>query len=288
MNEVSGADRWSTAEDLSALLDLEALDRDLFRGRNTVSARARHSLYGGQVAAQALRAAGLTVPEGRHPHSLHGYFLRPGRVDLPVLLHVDRDRDGRSFSARHVRAVQDGEVIFSMLASFHVDEPSGGLDAVRTDPQPSPEDTELAGSDGLIVQREVHPLRVEDGEVRYPDIYWVKVSDTWPDDRLGRACVLTYVSDLGSGFGQERIDGLSSGGSSIDHAVWFQEDLSLDDWLLLELHPSKAGGARGVYTGGLRDRSGRLGLFLAQELLLRPHPPEHVAAIRAMVEARRG
>src|SRR4051812_32843335 len=105
--------------DLAALLELERLDRDLFRGENEPGARERFNLYGGQVAAQALRAAGATVPEARTPHSLHGYFLRRGRVDLPVIFDVDRDRDGGSFSARHVRAVQDGEVIFSMLASFN-------------------------------------------------------------------------------------------------------------------------------------------------------------------------
>src|SRR5947209_1633191 len=105
--------------DLAALLELEQLDRDLFRGQNERGARERLSLYGGQVAAQALRAAGATVAPERMPHSLHGYFLRRGRPDRPVVFHVDRDRDGGSFSARHVRAVQDGEVIFSMLASFH-------------------------------------------------------------------------------------------------------------------------------------------------------------------------
>ncbi|HVJ95262.1 MAG TPA: acyl-CoA thioesterase domain-containing protein, partial [Acidimicrobiia bacterium] len=95
--------------DLLTLLDLERLDRDLFRGENEPTAAERLSLYGGQVAAQALRAAGATVPGERIPHSLHGYFLRRGKPEMPVLYHVDRDRDGGSFSARHVRAVQDGE-----------------------------------------------------------------------------------------------------------------------------------------------------------------------------------
>src|SRR5579862_7721953 len=107
----------SEARGLAELLDLEMLDRDLFRGQNEPGAGARRSLYGGQVAAQALRAAGATVAPERMPHSLHGYFLRPGLVDRPVILQVDRDRDGGSFSARPVRAVQDGDVIFSMVAS---------------------------------------------------------------------------------------------------------------------------------------------------------------------------
>src|SRR4029078_8843446 len=135
------------ARGLAALLDLEVLDRDLFRGENEEGAGARMSLYGGQVAAQALRAAGSTVPAERLPHSLHGYFLRPGRVDRPVLLHVDRDRGGGSLSARRARAVQDGEVIFSMVASFHAREDSarydgvptrGGADPESLQPRPSP------------------------------------------------------------------------------------------------------------------------------------------------------
>src|SRR5580658_7634403 len=108
------------AEDLPSLLTLERVDRDLFRGRNA-NYGPRQTLYGGQVAAQCLLAAAATVEPDRLPHSLHGYFLRAGRSNLPVILEVDRDRDGRSFSARHVVALQDGEVIFSMVTSFHVE-----------------------------------------------------------------------------------------------------------------------------------------------------------------------
>src|SRR5690242_19856854 len=113
-----------TPSTLAELLELERLDRDLFRGENEPGARDRLALYGGQVAAQALRAAGATVADGRLPHSFHGYFLRPGLVDRPVIFEVDRDRDGGSFSARHLRAVQEGKVIFSMVASFHAREDS--------------------------------------------------------------------------------------------------------------------------------------------------------------------
>lgn len=280
------AERWSDAPDLAAVLDLEQLDRDLFRAHNAISARTRQSLYGGQVAAQALRAAGLTVDTDRHAHSLHGYFLRPGRADRPVILHVDRDRDGRSFSARHVRAVQDGEVIFSMLASFHRDEPSATYDAVPTSVPPPPDRVEIGRGDFIVEMREITPMRIEGDRLLYPDTLWVRVKDPLPDDRLLRACALTYVSDMGSGFGQLEIEGLPSGGPSIDHAVWFHADIAVDDWLLLELHPSKAGGSRGVYTGGLRDRNGVLGLLCAQELLLRPHPPEHLAAMRSFLEGQ--
>jgi acyl-CoA thioesterase-2 len=283
---VDGESRWATAEDLGSVLELEVLDRDLFRGRNAVSAVGRQSLYGGQVAAQALRAAGATVLPDRHAHSLHGYFLRAGRSDLPVLLHADRDRDGRSFSARHVRAVQDGEVIFSMLASFHCDEPSGTYDAVPTQRLDPPPDGARIRDDSILELREITPLRIEGDRVNYPDAYWVRVKHPLSDDRLSRACALTYVSDLGSGFGQLQLDGLSSGGSSIDHAAWFQADITVNDWMLLELQPRKAGGSRGVYAGGLRDRNGALALLFEQELLLRPQPAAHVAAVRDMLQTR--
>src|SRR5436309_15521028 len=111
-----------TVERLLWLLDLERLDRDLFRGRSPAH---RHNgrLFGGRVAAHALRAATLTVDADHHPHSLHGYFLRPGKDDAPTILRVDRIRDGRSFTTRTVVALQDGEAIFSLTASFHKDEP---------------------------------------------------------------------------------------------------------------------------------------------------------------------
>ena len=112
---------------MSLLLDVEEIDRDLFRALAGPNSGPRETLYGGQVAAQALAAAGRTVEAERVPHSLHGYFLRPGDPERPVIYHVHRDRDGGSFSARQVQAVQGGEVIFSMLASFHAEKPSEDL-----------------------------------------------------------------------------------------------------------------------------------------------------------------
>jgi acyl-CoA thioesterase-2 len=255
--------------DLAALLDLEPLDRDLFRGENERGARERFSLYGGQVAAQALRAAGSTVPDGRLPHSLHGYFLRRGRPDRPVIFHVDRDRDGGSFSARHVRAVQDGEVIFSMLASFHEREESPSYDAVASRGGASPESLPPRPSPFLIDVREITPTRIADGQVRHSDRLWVRATTRLSDDPLTHACALAYVSDLGSGFGQVDVDHLSAGGPSIDHSMWFHETIRADEWMLLELWPMKAGGARGVYGGSLRAEDGRLGTVIAQEMLLR-------------------
>ena len=266
--------------DLWGVLDLEVLDRDLFRGVHADGTEHRVSLYGGQVAAQALRAAGLTVPEGRLPHSLHGYFLRPGKIDRPVILHVDRDRDGGSFSARHVRAVQDGEVIFSMLASFAADRPSATFDGTSTEGGADPDSLPARPSVALVDLREVVPTTLVDGQVRHSDRFWARTVPL-PDDPVLQACALTYISDLGSGFGQVDVDGLPPGGPSIDHAVWFHEPIRADEWLLMELWPLKAAQSRGVYYGALRSRDGRLGAVIAQEMLLRRMelPPDRLQAV---------
>ena len=264
-----GTRRWATAGDLAATLDLEVLDTDLYRAVNTVSAAERTALYGGQVCAQALMAAGLTVDADRPPHSLHGYFLRPVQPDKPVLLHVDRDRDGGSFSARHVAAKQDGQVIFSMLASFHLAEPGGVLDTVPTRDAPPPEDAHAREFDALLEMREVRWSEPPPGQVYVPDTMWVRARGSVGDDPLVQACALAYVSDLGSGFGQVEHPGIARGGPSIDHAVWFHAPIRVDDWVLLQLWPGKASGARGVYSGSIRDRAGTLGAQLIQEMLLR-------------------
>jgi acyl-CoA thioesterase-2 len=255
---------------MTQVLDLEAIDRDLFRAVNTAGAELRPTLYGGQVAAQALWAAALTVGDDRFPHSLHGYFLRPGRFDLPVILHVDRDRDGRSFSARHVTAVQDGEVIFSMIASFHCDEPGGTLDRLPHEPVPAPEGGGRSDWAQLLEIVEVTKTDWRNPRTRHTDKFWVRLAHPLPDDRVLQACALAYVSDLGSGFGQIEELEIPAGGPSIDHTLWFQEPIRVDDWVLLEMFPDKAGGSRGVYHGTVRDRDGRLGALLAQEMLLRP------------------
>jgi acyl-CoA thioesterase II len=256
---------------LLSVLDIEQLDRDLFRARARTDGIPRLSLYGGQVAAQLLRAAGLTVPEGRHPHSLHGYFLRPGKTDRDVLLHVDRDRDGGSFSARHGRAVQDGEVIFSMVASFHEAQPSPTYDGVPTRSGPDAETLKSAHGVLALDVREIVPTRVRNRQVRHSDRFWIRVPGSLGDDPLVHACAITYASDLGSGFGQVDIQGLAPGGPSIDHSLWFHDPIRADEWMLCELWPLKASGSRGLYHGSLRSADGRLGASFAQEMLLREH-----------------
>jgi acyl-CoA thioesterase-2 len=263
--------------DLASLLELEAIDRDLFRGRNADHGYARVTLYGGQVAAQALRAAALTVAGDRFPHSLHGYFLRPGRAERPVIFHVDRDRDGGSFSSRHVRAVQNGEVIFSMLASFHRDEESGTYERPPLREAPPPESAAPKRWDALLDLRAVAPERDAALGVHVSDLVWVRARHPIPDDRVIQACALTYLSDHGSGFGSLEIPGLAHGGPSIDHALWFHAPIRADDWVLIDLWPARARGARGFYQGSLRNRDGTLGALLSQEMLLRPRPPRAAA-----------
>jgi acyl-CoA thioesterase-2 len=270
---------------LAAVLDVERLDRDLFRGLNAPTPTSR--LYGGQVAAQALRAAGATVDEDRRPHSLHGYFLRAGRPDRPVLLFVDRDRDGRSFSARHVRAVQEGEVIFSMLASFQRPSVDGELDLVDRN-VPAPPAGGASSHDGLLEVVELTPGRIVGDRVLWPDALWVRSATPLPDAPLVRACALAYVSDLGSGFGQLTDPAVPGGGPSLDHAVWFHHDIAVDEWVHLDLQAAKAIGGRGTYLGALRSADGRLGAMVAQEHLLRAARPAELEQMRVWMEGRPG
>jgi acyl-CoA thioesterase-2 len=251
-------------DDLESLLTLERLDRDLFRARNA-NYGPRKNLFGGQVAAQSLLAAAATVDPDRVPHSFHGYFLRPGQVDLPVILEVDRDRDGRSFSARHVVAVQEGEVIFSMVASFHIERPGATLDKAPRRDVPEPEDTPHRGRFPLLDVREVTPADLLQG--LFTDCLWVRSSTPLSNDPRVHRAALTLLSDLGTGFGQQNgVDGRA--GPSIDHSMWFHDEIRADDWVLVDLRPVKARSSRGTYEGSIRDRHGRLGATLAQEMLL--------------------
>lgn len=254
-------------DDLVTLLDLEELDRDLFRGRNGNHGEPRFSLYGGQVAAQALRAASRTVDAERLPHSLHGYFLRPGQPDHPVIFSVDRDRDGGSFSARHVRAIQHGEVIFSMLASFKIPEEAATFEPPPWRDVPRPDDIEASGWDALVETRDV-TRREFHGHV-VTDCMWCRVPAAMPDDPVLHACVLTYLSDYGGGFVLLDVPGLPLGGPSIDHVLWFHQPVRTDDWILVDLRPERASDARGTYFGTLRSADGTLAAIVGQECLLR-------------------
>jgi acyl-CoA thioesterase-2 len=255
------------AEDLLSLLTLERVDRDLFRGRNA-NYGPRQNLYGGQVAAQCLLAAAATVEPDRLPHSFHGYFLRAGRSNLPVILEVDRDRDGRSFSARHVLAVQEGEVIFSMITSFHAESEGGVFDDAPRRDVPPPEDLAKGGWNTMLDVRPVTPTDFLKGV--FTDCLWVRSTASLGDDPLMHRAALTYLSDLGTGFGQQDKTIIGRGGPSIDHSMWFHDNIRADDWVLVDLRPVKARSARGTYQGSLRDRDGVLGATIDQEQLLLP------------------
>ncbi|HEY1831621.1 MAG TPA: acyl-CoA thioesterase domain-containing protein [Acidimicrobiales bacterium] len=258
------------APDLPSLLTLEQIDTNIFRGRNADYGR-RLTLYGGQVAAQSLLAAAATVEPDRHPHSFHSYFLRAGRSDVPLILQVDRDRDGRSFSARHVSAVQDGEVIFSMVCSFHREGDGSVFDGAPLRKVPGPDAAPVGGWNTLLDVREVTPTDFARGVLS--DCLWVRSAVALGERPLLQRAGLTYLSDLGTGFGQQGRELLGRGGPSIDHSMWFQEPVRSDDWVLVDLRPVKARAGRGTYHGSMRDQEGRLGATLYQEHLLTPGSP---------------
>jgi acyl-CoA thioesterase II len=245
------------------LLALEEIDRDLYR--STVHFGDENALYGGQVAAQALLAAGFTVAPDRVPHSLHGYFLRSGDAARPTIFRVERDRDGRSFSARRVVALQTGEVILNMSASFHV--PDGGADhQVRS----APEVTGPEGLPGIELHRmfSIETRQPDPAEGPLPTRFWMRCGLDLPASPLLHACVLTYVSDTSSGLGL--LPGaLEQLGPTLDHSVWFHRPVRMDDWVLVELVPQSVAGLRGFYTGAMFDRDGVLVASLAQESLFR-------------------
>jgi len=245
---------------LAETMTLEQIDTDLFR--SVFVQVEQYSLYGGLVAGQALAAAGATVPEGRVPHSLHGYFLRPGAADLPTVLHVERDRDGRTVSSRRVVAVQRGKVIFNMAASFGEDEGEAMDQHVQA--------PEIAAPDDLPV----HPMhRYPTVEVRaelpmpsgLPHRFWVRATQPLPSDDLVHACGLAYVSDLSTGV---RIRPGLVPMASVDHALWIHHVPRVDEWLLVDLVGQARAGRRGLYTGSIFTADGRLAATLAQEMLV--------------------
>jgi acyl-CoA thioesterase-2 len=251
------------------VLRLEQIDRDLYR--STLVFSDPFPLYGGQVAAQALFAAGGTVSEDRLPHSLHGYFLRSGDAARPTVFHVDRDRDGRSFSARRVVAVQGGEVIFNMSASFQA--PGDGPDSQVQEPPDAerPEDSESLDLPRLFSmegRRPSQPYRA----TSWPTRFWARATVALPpDDHLMHSCVLTYLSDIGTGL-SALPDDEAAPGPSLDHAVWFHRRVRLDDWVLMDMRPVSVAGGRGWYAGSVTTADGGLAASFVQETLFRPGP----------------
>ncbi len=282
----------SAMQDLLAILDLETLEHNLFRGRSPQSAWQR--VFGGQVIGQALVAAQRTVNAARHVHSLHCYFMRPGDPAVPIIYEVDRIRDGGSFTTRRVVAIQHGHAIFSLSASFQKEEP--GLDHQIPMPQ------DVTPPENLRTQREflqefgdsvpenirrywarerpieVRPVIVEHYTSRdklppRQDV-WIRTTGPVPDDRALQAAVLAYLSDMTlldtSTFAHGR-NGFDPDiqMASLDHAMWFHRPHRLNDWLLYTQDSPSAQGARGFSRGSLYALDGTLVASVAQEGLVR-------------------
>ena len=254
-----------TEATLLDLLDVRPVGPDRYRA--DFVAPDPLGLYGGQVAAQALRAAGSTVDPGRPPHSLHGYFVRRGDPEQPMEFHVHRERDGGSFSARRVEASQGGEVVFAGTASFQV-HADGPVEQVDAGP-------EVRGPGGAETVRLPRLLSFEGVEVQqpwpdtpWPTRFWARTTEDLGQDRLLHAAALTYLSDISSGMAPLSRDGLVPG-PSLDHAIWFHHPARADDWILTDLRPHVAAGGRGWYTGTMYDRAGRAVSSHAQECLFR-------------------
>ena len=283
-------------DQLLSTLDLEKLEENLFRGSSPQVGWQR--VFGGQVIAQALMAAQRTVPEDRFVHSLHAYFIRPGDPSVPIVYQVDRIRDGSSFATRWIVAIQHGRPIFSMSASFQVEE--GGLDHQAPMPHVTPPE-DLMGEkefkELFLVQAPevvrkywsqdrpieirpvslVHYLTKEKLDPRQ-DI-WVRAVGTVPADRHYQACILAYLSDMtlldtslyphGTSIFNPKLQV-----ASLDHAMWFHRPCAMDDWLLYTQDSPSASGARGMTRGGLYTRSGTLVASVAQEGLIRKRADE--------------
>ncbi|SHN17849.1 acyl-CoA thioesterase [Cryptosporangium aurantiacum] len=250
------------------LLDLLALtDVGPDRYRATAVFDEPEALYGGQVAAQALLAAGSAVAPDRQPHSLHGYYLRGGSAARPTDFHVERDRDGRSFSVRRVVATQDDAVIFTLTASFHRQEP--GQDRVDTDGPlvPPAEDLPVGRLPRLFSVESRVPPQPFPGAV-WPTRFWARCTIPLPATPLVQACALTYLSDISSGL-LAWDDDEAATGPSLDHALWFHRPARMDEWVLVDLVPRTIAGGRGWYDGGIRTADGALAVTIAQEALFR-------------------
>ncbi|QMU71853.1 acyl-CoA thioesterase II [Streptacidiphilus sp. P02-A3a] len=272
------------------LLDLEQIETNIFRGRSPEESLQR--VFGGQVAGQALIAAGRTVAADRPVHSLHAYFLRPGLPGVPIVYQVDRLRDGRSFTTRRVLGVQQGRTIFALTADFHLPEPSPFEHQTAMPSVPGPEElpsaldevgTVLGEMPPFISRRQPFDLRyVERLRWRHEELIgvepkvavWLRTNGELPDDPLIHACAVTYASDMTlldavrvpvePLWGKRHFDM-----ASLDHAMWFHRPFRADDWLLYQQESPIATGARGLARGQLFDQSGRLVASVMQEGLFR-------------------
>lgn len=286
----------TTMEALRALLDLEPLEVNLFRGQSEDIGSP--AVFGGQVLGQALVAAQRTVPADRLCHSLHAYFILPGDKTRPIVYDVERIRDGGSFTTRRIVAVQHGRRIFNMSASFQLDE--DGPDHQRDAP-------DVPGPDGLRTDQEIRAelyaklpperrprlTRGQAFDLRPVEVLnplepvktpaqrhlWLRAAVDLPDDPTLHRALLAYVSDFGllpTALLPHGISYFTKGVrlASLDHALWFHRPFRMDDWLLYGTESPSASGARGFTRGHFFDRDGRLVASVCQEGLTRARPPK--------------
>jgi acyl-CoA thioesterase-2 len=272
---------------LIALLKLEQLDSNLFQGNSLDIGTSR--IYGGQVLGQALTAMQLTVTDNKHIHSMHAYFMREGDHSIPITYQVEVSRDGSSFSTRHVSAIQKNKPIFIANASFQIAE--AGLEYQQTMPKvPGPElikglndynDYEIDNLSGSLHSlpklsapfsiRPVNGMNRLDSPRQYT---WIKTSHPVADNDLLHKALLAYLSDYGLITTALLPHGLNLQSShlqlaSIDHSIWFQHHVRVDDWLLYICEPLATGNARGLAKGRIYNKSGQLVATTMQEGLLR-------------------
>jgi len=273
---------------LVAVLDLEAIEVNIFRGLSPEENRQR--TFGGQVAGQALVAAGRTVEADRMVHSLHAYFLRPGDPATPILYEVDRIRDGRSFTTRRVVAIQHGRAIFNLQASFKVAE-AGGMDHQLPMPDAPPPETLPTFGERMAPLADKYPdwvNRPRPFDLRFVDLpsrsrrpgrephqqVWLRADGQLPDDPMLHACMVAYASDMTLldsimlphevAFDDPRVHG-----ASLDHAMWFHRPFRADEWLLYDQDSPSASDMRGLARGEIFTEDGRLAVSVVQEGLVR-------------------
>ena len=287
MNPLRGQ---AAVDQLLEVLDLKQVDAATFVGESPQVGAQR--VFGGQVAGQALVAAGRTVDPSRVVHSLHGYFVRPGDPTVPIEFSVETIRDGRSFSVRRSTAEQHGRTIFFMSASFQVAEQ--GLDHHSPAPTgiPDPEDVPTMRDwlDRYPDRERIFNAAPQAVDVRYLGVpgwvppgdraanaeqrVWMRIAGKLPDDPLLHACALTYASDLslldtvlsthGEVWGPGGVIG-----ASLDHALWFHRPFRADEWFLYDCTSPSASGSRGLASGRMFTEDGRHIASAVQEGLLR-------------------